>query len=258
MSEEIKLHLDEFFAKLDRRIATSSKSALEVAAQQMRGIHKQLIAITPPGHSVDGAGVTGGTRQAQEHGKAKVAGDIHRLYGTASGAFKAIYEKSPHQARAFYRFRNSDTQIAAAIVRDQLGAGYGPFDGGALHKTMWKGGAVRGRKRAPTYYVQGISKIDLDTYIARQQNRVMYLTSGWQEIMLKLGIPLPGWINSKNGKGAGIIEHSSTRIHILGSNDVPYASENIRLQWAIDAQSGAMEREWQNWNDKRNLEFSTL
>lgn len=258
MGHEVTVQWDRFNAVLDRRIATSSREAVVIAAEQMRGIHRQLIKITPPGHSVNGSGVEGGTIEAREHGRAKVAGDIAKVYGTASSAYDAIYEKSPAQARAFYALRTRGPLAAADIVRAQLNTWYGPFDGGALHQRNFRGGSVKGKKSKPILYIQHSDKAALDAYIKQQQGHVMYLTSGWNAIMTKLGIPLPAFA-ALGGPGEAIIEVSTNRVHTLASNDVKYASNAItRVQWAIDRQADAMQRQWDDWNAKRNNLFLSI
>lgn len=258
MDHEVTLQWDRFNALLDQRIATSSRDALVVASEQLRGLHRQLIKITPPGHSVSGSSVEGGTRDALDHGRAKVAGDIAKVYGTASSAYDAIYEKSPSQARAFYALRTRNPTAAADIVRAQLNTWYGPFDGGVLHQRNFRGGSVKGKKSKPILYIQHSDRTALEAYVKKQQGHVMYLTSGWNAIMTKLGIPLPAF-TALGGEGTALIEVSTSRIHAVASNDVKYASNTItRLQWAIDQQSGAMQRQWDDWNTKRNNLFISM
>jgi hypothetical protein len=249
MSEEIKMDWTAFNAALVRRVATSSRDGIMILAEQARGIIREGVAVTPPGHP----GVPGGTRAAQQHGEAKVAADLAKLYGTPGTAFALIRDRDVHQAAAFWQLhKHGNATAAKQIVQQQIGGTYGPFDGGRLHDTQFVGGRVKGSKRRPVLYVSNPE--ELKAFAARQSGRVHYLASGWNEIAAKLGISLPQMITRHTGPGHAVIEISETRLRIVATNDVAYASDTgleRRLQFAIDRQASKMEAQWQNFATKQ-------
>lgn len=237
-----------FNAALERRAATSTRELLPLIIEQARGLHREVIKITPPGH----AGVAGGTRAALDHGKAKVAGDIAKLYGSPNAAFDAIAQKSEPAARAFWALKTRDPAAARDIVYEQLHTSLIDWDDGALHKRNFKGGRVRGNKSKPIVFVTN-SKA-LRAFVAEQQEHVMFLTAGWREIMNKLGLSLPGFIDH-DAPSAATIEVTATRLRIIASNDVLYGAATDlqrRIQFAIDRQTASMERQWDEYVKQLN------
>jgi hypothetical protein len=245
---ELKFKWQPFEDALTLRIATSAKLAEEVLKQQARGIFRNVISITPPGHE----GVKAGTRGAAEMGKAKVAGDIAKLYGTPSAAFDEIEKKNPADARAFWAVKRTRPDAAADIVRQHTGTWYGPFDGGKLHAQRFVGGRVKGKKTRPILYVSEPKA--LKDYVKSKQARVHFLAAGWKEIANKLGLAVPGMIAVHGAPSAAAILANMERIVIRAVNELSYASDadlNRRVQWAIDAQTGAMQRQWKEFMEKQ-------
>lgn len=236
----------DFEAQLTLRIASSARIAEEIVREQMRGIVRRVIEVTPPGHG----GAKAGTRAATEAGRAKVASDIGKLYGTPSDAFDAIEKKNPADARAFWAVRTRRPDAAADIVRKHTGAWYGPFDGGALHKQRFQRGRVKGRKDRPILYISDPAA--LAAYRKEKQDHVNWLAAGWREISRQLAIALPAAIARHGGAPSiAVIRATEERIVIRGINAVNYAAEvkglQRRIQFAIDAQTGAMRRQWQHF-----------
>lgn len=250
MSEEIVMRWGSLYAAFERRLATGTRDALPVMVEVARGIVRKIIEVTPPGHD----SVKGATREALEHGQARVAGDIRRLYGTPSDAYEAIRGKSPAAASAFWHLRKRDRQAAAQLAREQLGVWYGPFDGGAIHSSHFVRGRIRDRQRknAPVIYVD--DERELEAYIKEQQGHVMFLTAGWKEACAKLGISLPGFVSKNSAPSHAVIEVTSDRLRIVASNDVEYASDadlQRRVQFAIDSQTASMQRQWEDYVSSR-------
>lgn len=248
MSEEVVQRWDGFNAAIARRVATGTRGLLPQLTEQARGVHREVIKWTPPGH----AGVQGGTRAALLHGQAKVAGDIGKLYGSANEAYDAIAERNPSAARAFWALKTRDHNAARDIVQEQLHTSLITWDEGALHKRNFKNGRVRGNKSKPLVYVTN-SKA-LKAFVKEQQSHVMYLTAGWREIMSKLGLSLPGFIDH-DAPSAAMIEITETRLRIVASNEVPYGLATDlqrRVQFAIDQQTANMQRQWEDYIEKLN------
>jgi hypothetical protein len=245
---ELKFHWQPFEDALTLRIATSARLAEEVLKEQARGIFRKVMDITPPGHE----GVKAGTRAAADIGKAKVAGDIAKLYGSPSAGFDAIEAKSPADARAFWAVRKRRPDAAADLVRQHTGTWFGPFDEGKLHKQRFVKGRVKGKKSRPILYVSDAKP--LNDYVKLTQGRVHFLAAGWREISDRLGLAVPGMIGKHNAPSSAVILATLERIIIRAVNELSYASDadlNRRVQWAIDAQAGAMQRQWKEFMEKQ-------
>lgn len=250
--EEIKHDWSDLNDAAARRIATSPRTGLEVLSEIGRGIIRRVIDVTPPGHE----GVKGGTREAQAHGEAKVAGDIRKLYGGPGDAYDALRSVSPGSASAFWFLRNHGDAVAAKqIVNDKLGMWYGPFDGGKIHEQNFRNGGVRGRRGKPVIYVDDDNA--LNSFIQEKQGHVHYLVAGWAETAARLGIRLPQLVTKHNAPGMVLVNVSETRIQIIATNAVGYASDTglqRRVQWAIDGQTDAINRQWEHWQKKINAQ----
>lgn len=254
MAEDIKLNWSEWDTAFARRTATSKRSVLELATEQMRGIMRHSLLVTPPGHD----GVPGGTREADAHGRAKVMGDIFDLYGTAGDAFALIKRQDIGLAKSFWRdHQRGDEAAAAETFKRVTGQWYGPWDGGRLHKTHFTRGRTAKRRDGRKIIFVSDARA-LTDYVRDQQDKVMTLTAGWKKAFADLGIPLPQWIAQHNAPVDNlIVEVSDERIRIQAGNSVTYADATDlqrRLQFAIDAQKGAMDRQWEDYQAKLNRE----
>jgi hypothetical protein len=267
---ELKFQWKPFEDALTLRMATSAKLAEEVLKEQARGIFRNVIAITPPGHVVTervqaaaGLGwmrtmqqsrlVGAGSREGTAAGKAKVASDISKLYGTPSSAYDAIEKKSPADARAFWAVRRTRPDAAADIVMKHTGTWFGPFDGGKLHKQRFQRGSVNGRRGRPILYISNPK--ELSDYIKSKQARVSFLAAGWRDISEQLGITLPESIGKhKSAPSSAQIVASMERIVIRATNGLSYATDaglRSRIQDSINRQAGAMERQWKEFMEKQ-------
>lgn len=241
----------EFERALTRRAATSAKDYRAVMVEQARALLRAILRLTPPGHG----GMDGTSRKAQEHGQARVAGDVGRIYGTPAGAFALLEQSDPETAAAFWRAHDEgETALAAKIVRANLGAGYGPWDGGTVHKRNWKPGGLRARRdKVPVYFVSQPDAVA--AFVKEKQGNVMFLSAGWEDAAEKLGVSLPQFIGKHDAPGAGRVDVTADRITITLGNDVAYgpaASLQRRVQEAIDQTTGGMVRQWDQWQEKLN------
>ncbi len=245
MSDDgFKLDWSNFEGALARRASTSKRDHLAIAAEQMKGIMRTVLEVTPPGHE----GLPGGTRAAMQHGQAKVAADIHALYGGPGDAYDVIKAKGSAKASAFWFLHSKgDEAEAAKVFKAATGDWYGPFDDGKIHGTHFKRGSVRKRKGRPIIYVQDTKA--LADYVKQQQQHVMFLSAGWKEAFAKLGISLPQFV-TKHGSAPSqmVIEISDARIRLVATNAVSYGAATDlqrRIQHAIDRQTGKMSRQWE-------------
>lgn len=256
MAREILIQYDGFIESLEKRVATGSRDLYTVAAEQLRGVYRTIIEITPPAHS----GVTG--KAAEAHGKALVASDIRKIYGTPGDAYDRIAETSRAKASAFWLLRKKrKPQQAAEILQKVTGKRFYAFDGGTLHRRMRNArGRVAGKAAYNGkygFYVE--SAKDVEDYIEAVQADVGYLMGGWRDIANKLGIPLLEFAARQNSPSLARVEITPFRLGIYAENSIPwasYAGVERRVQWAIDRQEEKMERAYQHfietkfWKDK--------
>lgn len=250
MAGELNMRWDAFETALARRAATSSRDFLALGVEQMRGLIREVVKITPPGHE----GLPGGTREAMMHGRSFVAADINTLYGTAGDAYDQIKKTDPKRADAFWFMHQQGKEDDAALVmKSATGDWYGPFDDGKIHRTHYKRGRLSQRRGRHIIYVSDAKA--LADYVKEKQDHVMYLTAGWKEAFGKLGISLPQFVGRHSAPGNMVIEVSDRRIRLVATNAVPYGPATDlqrRIQFAIDAQTGKMQRQWDEYMKKLN------
>jgi hypothetical protein len=248
MSEEIRMDWSRFETALTRRLATSSRDHLLVLSEQARGIQRRVIDVTPPGSE----GVKGTSRQARKMGMAKVEGDIRKIYGTPGDAFELIKAKDEKAAGAFWAaHQKRNFTEANRVMESVVGKRLHSFDGGNLHKRMRRKGSVR--SRSIIFFVE--DEKDLKDYIKSRQKQVNFLQAGWLSAALKLGLTLPASIATHQAPGSAVVEVTATRIRIVATNGVKYASDadvERRIQFAINSQAGAMERQMERYMQNLN------
>lgn len=249
MADEFKFDWTDFEAKFVRRAASASRPAAAILLEQARGIFRAVIEITPPGHT----GVKAGTRAAAEHGKAKVEGDIRALYGTAATAYDRIMEAGKAKASAFwFLHKRGDDANAARVFKDATGEWFGPFDGGAIHRSHFTRGSVKKRKGRPIIYVN--DERALNDFIKAQQSHVHWLAGGWNNVARRLGISVSSEISRQNSPGMATVDFTMDHLRVIATNAVAYATDTDlerRIQWAIDRQAQKMENQWRDFVSRK-------
>ena len=250
MPDELTADWSQFERAFERRRATSKKGALELGIEQLKGIMREVIKVTQPGHD----GLEGGTRVAMQHGQAKVMSDIRSLYGTPGDAYDLIKQSDPTHDGGFWKlYKTGQMDRAAEILKATTGKWFGSFDGGQLHQRNRRNGTVKRSKGRPIIFVSNPK--ELDAYIKEKQDHVMYLSAGWKAACQQLHITLPGFISKHDAPGHIAIEVSDARIRLVASNEVSYSLAiglQRRIQYAIDAQTGKMDRQWKAFLAKLN------
>jgi hypothetical protein len=246
MSDGLTVYTEAFDSAFARMLATSKRDIQVVAEEQMRGVIRGVIGITPPAHIVKASEtawsvVQGG--EAKSHGMSLVSSDIRSIYGLPRDAYNDIRAKDADQAAAFWRYhKRHETDAASAIARKVLGKGLYQFDGGKAHQNL-KRGRARGRAKSFIFYID--SKAPLDAYVREIQARVGWLAAGWNEAAAKLGVKPQQWIWRHAAPGSARVEVNDNGIKITATNAVNYASVSDlerRVQYALDEQAAAMNR----------------
>jgi len=243
MSEGITVTSSKHEAALERLMSTSKKTAEEVLTQRARIVFKTVAQYTPPSH----AGVLG--RSAETHAKAKVASDIHGLYGTPNEAYDAVAEKSPGEARAFwYLLKHGDIGGASGIMRAATGSIIAPFDDGAHHRRNF-------RRRGNKFRFFVSDPKNLKAYVQLEQEQVWWLASGWEDALSALGVKgIPYGVGKHAAPGTLRVEITDQRIVITMVNQVGFASRvkdiNRRILWAMNQDADTMQRMWDAYMEK--------
>lgn len=225
----ITIRSDEYEALVLRKLATSNKDHVEFFKQEFGLLMEEVIRITPPASE----GVRGAA--AERQGKAAAAADIRALYGTPRRAYDDLKVKGQHRAKAFWQaHKQGHDELAAAIVKENTGKSYDPFDP-AIHQRMGLGARKRRRDQL-VYYVSNPAA--LNAYITDIQQRVTWLVSGWKKALRALGRALPPIVLKHNAPGHLDVKMTGTQIRLDASNDVRFASNvkgiQRRLDWAIN------------------------
>jgi hypothetical protein len=247
-SDGLRIYTQDFEAGF-ARIAEHSKRDLHLLAEeQMRGIVRHVIGVTPPAYRFQtegGAWIAAQGGAARWHGQALVRSDIRSVYGMPRDAYNEIKEKDAKSARAFWRHHRAGEQSQASeIARKVIGKGLYAFDGGKVHQRL-KGNNARGRSQRRIYFIP--DDTFLKFYIQSIQDRVGWLAAGWRAAAEELGVKLPQWIGRHTAApGAVRVEVSDHSFKIVATNAVKFASEagdlTRRVQYAVESQAAAMNR----------------
>ena len=263
MSEEINMDWSKFETALQRRLATSSRDHLMVLSQQARGIMRWIIKITPPG---DGSG---SVRSDFQRGASAIRGDAlggrrgKKAQTKRSGVFFIASETMIENAHmdhpngiADKLFVKKDGTVWATEKRFFApNASVSEMD--AHHKRYFKNGSMtsggaRDRVIGRWVFVDRmvVSQDAFDRWMSHKEKKIGWLMGGWTLAAAKLGVQVPAFAERHGAPGQVIFEVSETRLRVVATNGVSYASNldlERRIQWAIDAQAGAMERQMERY-----------
>lgn len=262
MAGELNMRWDAFETALARRAATSSRDFLSLAVEQARGMLREVIGVTPPGRNGDGM-----TEEAMARGKNKVINDLIGGRRKRSGIFASFDRTVLDEAVLVHgggiqRLWTTRTGEPFGVETDLFRPNASLSDMRAHHKRYWKRGKMteagaRTRDIGRWKFIDRmvVTHETLDAYIHEVQSKVGYLASGWRVAAQKLGVTLPKWIRDADGPSTCTIAVSDTRIFIRATNEVYYAGLTglkRRIQFAIDAQTGKMQRQWEDYTKKWN------
>lgn len=245
-TKEITVNLQRFETSFSAWMAGSKRSVEAGARQQMKGIIRTVVKITPPGHSVEtdtGTSLVVGVA-AKRAGEATVKRDIRSIYGTPREAYELIKAVSIPKAKAFWKHSSAgEFENASTISREVIGKGLYAFDDGKLHHTLTKGKRPRPARYRGFYVTDPTA---LKDYIKAEQGHVFWLAAGWTEAARAFGVSLPQMIARHPAPGDVLIQVTEERIRLVALNAVEYASGitdmQRRIQYAVDFQAGAMDR----------------
>ena len=186
------------------------KTKSELVEQAAKGFVKNVVAITPPASK----GVSGS--KAKQQGEQAIKSDLARIMVATA--------------------RKKDRDARAAVASPE-----------ELHRRFRdkRTGRVNpGGLKSP----YRVSKSELLALQRRLLKEVGWLSAGWNEGALKLGVRLPAWV-SRHGSGRGSVSiiNSGATFRITIANEVGFVGSvkgfSRRVQSAIDLQANAMRRQ---------------
>jgi hypothetical protein len=236
VAEEIKIDWTRFNEALVRRVATSQRERPQILVEQARGIFSKVAMITPSAKV------------------GSIAADIRRVYGTPRGAYDALKREGGGMEKPFWKaVKAGHINTASDILQSRTGKPLYDFDGGVAHRRA-KNRRGKVKQRAPFFFIR--DEESLKAYIKEMQTHKDWLRSGWGATARKLGGSyVEGVLKHASAPGSANVDIGTDRISVTGENGVEYASIvdlERQLKWAIEAQAGAMERQWVAFEEKMN------
>ena len=204
-----------------------------VVRDAARNFVKKAAAVTPP--------ATGKLNsEAKKRGERNVIGDLNHIFVGLSPGLFAKFEKLRAQGLPELR-----TKSGRVIVRSTDIAV--PSIKGWHYANRRRAGRVRSGRCSSAGIRAVILAQRKKDYQQRVLKKVGLLMSGWNASAAKLGTKLPAW-TSRHGTGRGRCAVTKTRtgIRIRLENMVGFVTRvqglERRVQWALNAQAGALER----------------
>lgn len=225
---------------LQRLLSTSKRAAVDVLKDEARIVFKNVALYTPPAH----AGVTG--KAAETHAKAKIAADIHSLYGTPGEAYDLLPQHSGVADAFWSHYKRGEITDASSILRETTGSILHEFDAGVHHRKNF-------RRRARNFRFFVTDPQELEMYIQMQQESIWFLASGWEDALSALGVKSLPYGTGKHSEAPGSLQVDITTggIQITMRNDVSYARAvkdiQRRIRWAMEIRADRMQRNWDNY-----------
>lgn len=256
-NSEFEITTAQFAEAFGRIEMTSKRDSPTLAKEAFRGVLRNLVEITPPGHAFAleaGENVVVVRGAAKRYGEALVRSDIRSIYGAPRDAYDAITAKDGGEtkvAKAYWKaYKANDFEQASRLAREKTGIGLYRFDDGEVHRRLRKYRTRKYTSKRHVFFTH--DPASLDVYIRKIQGRVGWLAAGWREGAITLGLKLPEWIaRHASAPGRFKISISSDTIHLVATNEVKYAREikdfQRRIAYAFGQQRAAMERRFNHY-----------
>ena len=255
MSDSVlTISADAHLAAFSRMAMTSKKTLPQLWREEARicfggtGTMPGVAGITPP----YGEGGLQSARTAESKAKAKIAADIHALYGTPGEAYDLLPSHNGQADAFWFMYQHDDIAGANQLLREATGSILYPFDDGAFHRKNF-----RRRRRGGSgfkFYVSNPEELEL--YIKFEQEQIWWLTSGWMEPLTALGAKLPTGVKRHSEAPGNLnVIINDAEISIAVRNDVSYAgsikdmSRRIKMvmnEWRV----ARLDRMWANYQEK--------
>lgn len=204
-----------------------------VVRDAARNFIKKAAAVTPPA-------VGKLNSDAKKRGEFSVIGDLNHIFVGLSPVLLAKFEELRSQGPGELRTKSGRIIVRSTDITV-------PSVKGWHYANRRRNGRVRGGKRASGGIRAVISAQQKKNYRVQVLKKVGLLMAGWNASAARLGTKLPAW-TARHGLGGGRCAVSKTRtgIRIRMENIVGFAAKvgglQRRIQWALNAQAGALDR----------------
>lgn len=209
------------------------KESNTVVRDAARNFIKKAASITPPAKGKLGS-------DAKKIGERAIIGDLNSiLVGVPPGIFKKLEALRARGGTGEVRNKSGavivkDTDITVPSIK------------GWHYAHRRRNGRVRGGKNKSAGVRAIVLAAQKKSYTATVLRKVGLLMAGWSASAEKLGAKLPAWVTRHGSGGGRCAVTSRNGIHIRMENMVGFIGRvgglKRRVQWALDAQAGALER----------------
>ena len=224
-------------SKLRAALRTYQLSTLKdtdtVVRDAARNFVKRAASVTPP--------ATGKLNsEAKKRGESNVVGDLNHIFVGLSPALLEKFEAL--RAQGVQELRTKSGRVIVRSTDISV-----PSIKGWHYANRRRAGRVRSGRRSSGGIRAVILAQRKKDYQQRVLKKVGLLMAGWNASAAKLGTKLPAW-TSRHGTGGGRCAVTKTRsgIRIRLENMVGFVTKvkglERRVQWALNAQAGALER----------------
>lgn len=204
-----------------------------VVRDAARNFVKRAASVTPP--------ATGKLNsEAKKRGESNVVGDLNHIFVGLSPALLKKFEALRAQGVPELRTKSGRVIVRSTDISV-------PSIKGWHYANRRRAGRVRSGRRSSAGIRAVILAQRKKDYQQRVLKKVGILMAGWNASAAKLGTKLPAW-TSRHGTGGGRCAVTKTRsgIRVRLENMVGFVTKvkglERRVQWALNAQAGALER----------------
>ncbi len=225
-------------SRLQRALRTYQLAAMKdsntVVRDAARNFIKKVASITPPAKGKLGT-------EAKKIGQQAIIGDLNSiLLGVPPGVFEKL--EALRAAGGSCELRNKSGAVIVKGTDITV-----PSIKGWHYAHRRRNGRVRGGKNRSAGVRAIVLAAQKKSYTATVLRKMGLLMAGWNASAEKLGAKLPAWV-TRHGSGGGrcAVTTRNGNVHIRMENIVGFIGRvgglKRRVQWALDAQAGALER----------------
>jgi hypothetical protein len=230
METELQIDTGRFEAQFAIYVQLVDRDLETEMVHQGKKFLEKTIKITPPGYSRGGK--MRSVTDARKAGERAVRRDLRRIFTPVdlrgSRRVTHLFGK-PHPAAPWEVPTKEYHPDVAGIFRQ--------------HRASGKAGRAA-RYKAGTLYVDRQKFAEVEAMLIK---RVGWLSGGFTRAGLSLGARMPAYAKRHTAPGSIRITNTPELMQIHIINDVRYAARveglRRRIQWAVDAQASAMERQ---------------
>jgi hypothetical protein len=230
METELQIDTGRFEAQFAIYVQLVGRDLETEMVHQGKKFLEKAIQITPPAGSRNGKAKK--SSDAYKAGKAAVSRDLRRIF------IPVQLKRSRQVTHLFGKFHSkAPWTVKTKEIHPDVESLY------QAHKNS-PAAARHARYSAGKFYV---SRAKFNRLEREKFRKVGYLMGGFHQAARSLGVRMPAFAKKHNSPGWIRLTNTPDLMEIHIRNDVNYASRveglRRRIQWAVDAQTSAMERQ---------------